>query len=379
MTYGLSEPLTGARGRRLEITGLIYLLVIALLVTLSIASYRHAFDDDVTVTVRAKSAGQQLNVGGDVRMNGAIVGRVSDVRTKGSGAQVDLQIDATAAERIPADVQARILPTTLFGQKFVELRSTSSTAAGHLVNGSSIAEDRSAEAIELTDVLDDLDAVLGAIQPDKLSAALNGLSGGLSGRGDDVHTLMVSGTPLLATLNDNSGRFERDLRLLRDVSGSYADAAPDFLDVLHDSAVTSRTFTKSQSSITKFVKQVSAASDTGDRLLRANADRLAEAAKISRPTLELLAEYSPELVCVIGGFLAVEASSAAQIRHNSFQGYFTVGQQTRGYTKDDALVLGDLGAGPHCRGLPKAPIPYPGVDLDDGVGDLRLIPLGAKQ
>ena len=74
-------------------------------------------------------------------------------------------------------------------------------------------------------------------------------------------------------------------------------------------------------------------------------------------TLELLAEYSPELVCVIGGFLEVEARSAEQIRNNAFQGHFTIGAQARGYTPADALVLGDLGTGPACRGLPKAPIP----------------------
>jgi len=374
MTHGLSEPLTGSRGRRLELTGLLYLLVLALLIAISIAGYRHAFSDHVTVTVQARAAGQQLNVGGDVRMNGAIVGRVSDVRTRGNGAQVVLQLESDAAARIPADVRARILPTTLFGQKFVELRSSSSSASSHLVDGSFIAEDRSADATELTDVLDDLDAVLGAIQPDRLAAALNGMSSGLSGRGDDIHALMTSGNRYLSVMNDNTRTFDRTLRLFRDVSGQYADATPDFLDVLHDSTVTSRTFTTKKSSLSKFVKQVSSASDAGDRLLRANRARLKEAAEISRPTLELLAEYSPELVCVIGGFLAVEASSAAQIRHNSFQGHFTVGQQARGYTKDDALVLGDLGAGPHCRGLPHAPIPYPGVDLNDGAGDLSLLP-----
>ena len=370
MTSALSEPLSGRRGRRLEVTGLLYLVVLALLVALSIASYRHAFSDHVTVTVNARSAGQQLNVGGDVRMNGAIVGSVSRVHTIGKGARVDLRLDSEAATRIPSDVQARILPTTLFGQKFVELRSSATTAAGHLRDGSTIQEDRSAKAIELTDVLDDLDAVLAAVKPDQLAAALNGLSGGLSGRGDDIHVLFADGGQYLSVLNEKTPLFERDLRLVRDVSGQYAKATPDFLDLLHNSSVTARTLTRKDSDISEFLSEVTTTSDVGNRLLKANADRLAEEAKISRPTLELLAEYSPEIVCVIRGFLQVEASSAAQIRHNSFQGYFTIGKQTRGYVPADALVLGDVGTGPRCRGLPKAPIPYPGVDLNDGVGDL---------
>ena len=55
---------------RLQLLGLVYAAVLVGLVGLSIAFYQHAFDDHVTVTVGTREAGQQLNVGGDVRMNG---------------------------------------------------------------------------------------------------------------------------------------------------------------------------------------------------------------------------------------------------------------------------------------------------------------------
>jgi len=375
MTSGLSEPVSGRRGRFLELTGLLYLLVLALLVALSIASYRHVFTDHIIATVMARTAGQQLNPGGDVRMNGAIVGSVSKVHTVGRGARVDLMINAKDARRIPSDVQARILPTTLFGQKYVELRSSSASAANHLRDGSIIREDGSVQAVELTDVLDDLDPVIRAVHPEQLQAALSGLSTGLSGRGDDIHALMDDGGSYLGALNRRSSTFERDLRLLRDVSGEYADATPDFLNLLHNSSRISRTLTD-DATLAEFLTAVIGAADSGHRLLKANGDRLAQATRLSRPTLELLAEYSPEFVCVIGGFLRVESGSAAQIQHHLFQGYFTVGKQARGYKPSDALVLGDVGTGPHCRGLPNAPIPYPGVDLDDGVGDLSSTPGG---
>jgi len=361
------------RARRLELTGLVYLLAVALLVWVSVASYRHVFTDHVTVEVHARTAGQQLNVGGDVRMNGAIVGRVSGVGTSGSGATVRLQIGAGDAKRIPRDVVARILPTTLFGQKYVELRSSSTTAAGHVVDGSVIAEDRSVEATELTDVVDDLDTVLTAARPDELAAALGGLAEGLSGRGEGLARLIDTGGSYLGALNARTPLIEQDLRLLRDVSGQYADAVPDLLASARNATVTARTLTRQPGTLADFVASLDGAATTGTDLLGANARALIESARLARPTSELLAEYSPELLCTIQGFLAVEAQSAKQIRHGKFQGHFTVGAQARGYTPADALVLGDLGTGPACRGLPNAPIPYGAVDLKDGAGDTVLV------
>lgn len=359
------------RARRLELTGLVYLVVVGLLVWVSIASYQHVFDDDVTVTVDARTAGSQLNVGGDVRMNGAIVGRVSDVEASGGKARVTLQLHADDAERIPTDVLARILPTTLFGQKYVELTSSSTTAAGHLREGSRIAEDTSAEAIELTDVIDDLDPVITAIRPDRLAAALGGLSQGLSGRGDDLRRLISTGGGYLGALNAQTPLFEKDLGLLSAVTGQYADDADDFLAVARNATATAGSIQVSD--LRAFISSLSAASVSGADLLAANQQNLAEVARLSRPTFQLLADYAPELVCVIGGFLEVEARSAEQIRHNAFQGHFTIGAQARGYTPADKLVLGDLGTGPSCRGLPKAPIPYGPVDLNDGAGDTSLM------
>ncbi|HWU32600.1 MAG TPA: MCE family protein [Marmoricola sp.] len=122
---------------RLQCYGFAYLLMVAGLVWFSIAAYNHEFSDNVDVVVKADNVGDQLNPNGDVRMNGALVGRVASVDQTASGATIHLQIDSTDADRIPRDVVARILPTTLFGQKYVELLSTTpATAADHLVSGS---------------------------------------------------------------------------------------------------------------------------------------------------------------------------------------------------------------------------------------------------
>ena len=359
-------PETRGEALRLRAGGLVWLAFLALLVALSVATYAKVFGDHVTVTVKAPRAGMQLNPGGDVRMNGAIVGRISDVRATDQGTDVELQIDGEKADRIPDTSRARILPTTLFGQKYVELRSSADAGDDHLRDGTELRTARDATYVELTDVLDGLEPLLTTVRPGELSTLLHESSAALDGQGATLAQLLNGGGAYLEDLNELTPRFERDLRLLDRVSGQYADDAHSIIDLLDQSTVVLNTVTEGDqwhSVLTGTTK----ASRAGEQLLRASRRDFRLATRLSRPTLELLAEYSPQIPCTISGFLGVRDSSAAQIKGRSVEGYFTPGQQVRGYKPQDRLRMGDVGTGPACRGLPDPTVPYPGVDLDDGV------------
>jgi phospholipid/cholesterol/gamma-HCH transport system substrate-binding protein len=351
---------------RLRVSGVVWLVLLALLVALSVATYAKAFGDHVTVTVRAPRAGMQLNTGGDVRMNGAIVGRVSDVRATEHGADVELQVDGDKAGRIPDTAVARILPTTLFGQKYVELRSSADPGEGHLRDGSVLRTARDATYTELSDVLDGLEPLLGTVRPGELSVLLHESAKGLDGQGRTIADVINGGGAYLEDLNRLSPRLQRDLRLLEAVSEGYAAEAGSLVDLLAQATRVLNTLTEGDR-LAVLLREAARTADVGQALLRASRRNLAEATGLSRPTLELLAEYSPEFPCVIRGFLGVRDSSAAQIKGRSVEGYFTMGQQVRGYERQDRLRMGDVGTGPACRGLPDPRVPYPGVDLDDGV------------
>ena len=107
--------------RRLLVAGIAFLTVIALLIGLSIAVYNKTFDRVTTVTIEADRAGLQLAKFGDVRVNGALVGQVRKVDQAGDQALITVALDPDQARRIPGNVSVQILPTTLFGQKFVSL------------------------------------------------------------------------------------------------------------------------------------------------------------------------------------------------------------------------------------------------------------------
>lgn len=357
-----------AESLRLQGLGIIYLAVLAVLIWASIASYNKVFTDHITVQIDAGNAGSQLNVGGDVRMNGAIIGRVSRVSTGASGARIAIQIDRSDAQKIPRTAVASILPTTLFGQKFVELNSSADPATGPLEDGATLREDPSVKSAELTDVLNRLEPVLTAVEPADLAKTLSALSTGLEGRGQKLGDLINSAGSYLGSLNGLTPEFEHDLSLLSTVSGQYADVAPDLLATTGNLTTTFRTLDQRSGDLADFFKNVTDVSTVGERLLRANQINIAESARLARPTIELLAEYSPELVCVLEGFKTNSELAAAQVIGGSIQGDFTIGTQKPGYTRQDALEFGDLGTGPSCRGLPDPQVPYPAVQLNDGVG-----------
>ena len=359
-------PETAAEARGLRVTGVAWLLVLALLVALSVATYAKAFDGHVSVVVDAPRTGLQLNVGGDVRMNGAIVGRISGVEATDKGARVELQLQGDKADRIPRTATATILPTTLFGQKYVELRSSADPSDGTVKDGTVLRATQDSASVELTQVLDDLQPLLTAVRPAELATLLHETAAGLDGQGVTIAQIIDQGGRYLGELNKSKPQLVRDLRLLDEVSGQYSRNVPAFLGVLDQSTTTLVALTRG-AGLARALREVSDAADAGTALMRASRRNAARAAALSRPTLELLARYSPEFPCAITGFLGVRDSSAAQVKGASVEGYFTTGQQVRGYKPSDRLRMGDVGTGPSCRGLPNPKVPYPAVDVDDGV------------
>lgn len=357
----------GRPGQTLALLGVAFLAIVVGLVALSIAFYQHAFSAEVSIAVQVSQVPAELNIGGDVRMNGAIIGRVTLVTPDSAGARIELALNPAGAAEVPLGTLARVLPTTLFGQKYVDLRSTADPAVGHVQAGTVLAEDRSAQAVELSTVMDDLYPVLTAVHPDALAGALGALATGLDGQGSRIHADFVAATAYLRQLNAHRDLFTSDIADLSTVSGQYAREMPKLIALVSQAGSGLNALAASRPDLEAFLTAVSAASDSGTQLLNATKTQLAQAATLSEPTWQLLARYSPEFGCVIGGFLKNAEISAAEIRGDRFQGYFTLGQQANGYTATDHTINGDLGAGPACRGLANAPVPYPGFRINDGV------------
>src|SRR5690242_10670238 len=101
--------------------GVAMLAVIGLLAGICIAEFNQVWKTTVPVTLQVQRAGLQLLKGSDVKLRGVVVGDVESINSNGDGAIVKLRLDPRRVKKIPENVSARLIPKTVFGEKYVDL------------------------------------------------------------------------------------------------------------------------------------------------------------------------------------------------------------------------------------------------------------------
>ncbi|WP_415951413.1 MCE family protein [Streptomyces sp. KLOTTS4A1] len=284
---------------RRRLAGVAFLLVPALLIWLAVAVYQKEFTESDEIVVETGAVGNQMHPGAEVKLRGVVLGEVREIDTTDTGARLTLALEPGALGHIPEDVRAQMLPTTLFGERYVALVPPGGPVTRTLPAGSVIPQDRSANAIELQQVLDDVLPMLTAVQPQKLSATLSAVSQALEGRGDTLGESLTTLDAHLRKFNPHLPKLNEDLKQLVKVSHLYADAAPGILDALTDFTTTSGTLAEKEQDLAKAYGSTTRTAEDLDAFLRANKDHIIRLSAASRPTLELLARHSSSFPCTL--------------------------------------------------------------------------------
>jgi virulence factor Mce-like protein len=284
---------------RRRLLGVAFLAVMALLIGLSVTVYQQGFTTVVPVTLRTDHVGNQLQQASDVKVRGLIVGQVKRVTSRGDYAEVELALEPDKVGYIPRNVSARLLPKTLFGERYVSLVLPNQATSQHLGSGDVISQDHSTTAIELERVFTDLMPLLQAVEPQKLASTLNALSGALDGRGKPLGDTLVLLNRYLSQLNPSLPNFNADVKGLTDFANTYSTAAPDLVQALSDLTTTSKTLVDTRSTLNTLYNSVTWASNDLTSFLQANQSNLIQLSTASRPLLDLLAKYSPEYPCFL--------------------------------------------------------------------------------
>ena len=308
MVFLVPPPLAKvAHGTKRKAQGVLFLLFVAFMIWLSAAFYNKTFITVTPVTLKTTHTGTQLSEGADVKLRGIIVGDVRGVSTKGNGATIKLALQPAKAKLIPQNVVARILPKTLFGQKFVDLVIPDQTSPNEtsLHSGSVINEDHSRNAIEVEKVLDNILPVIDAVQPQQLNTTLTNLADALEGRGDKLGQNLVNLDDYLRQFNKHLPSFTTDISELASVADSYSKAAPDLLRFLENSAFSSRTVTAKQATLRQFLRDTATFADTATGFLTTNQTRLIQLGQVSAPILGELASRSSQISLTIDGLAQI--------------------------------------------------------------------------
>jgi virulence factor Mce-like protein len=347
----MSSKRGAAIRRRLQ--GVAFLIVLALLLGLSVATYEKTFADVAMVTLKTDTIGNQLQEASDVKIRGVIVGEVRSVKAASDGATIKLAIQPSYLKEIPADVSARLLPKTLFGERYVALQLPSSPGAKHLADGDVIDQDHSSSAIELGKVIDDTLPLLQAVQPQDLAFTLGAIADAVRGRGNSLGNNLVTTGSYFGSINTELPALKADISKLADFSDTYSSAADDLLAVLDNLSVTNRTVVDQQTQLRRTFTVGASSANVTANFLETNEANLISLAATSRPVLGVFAKYSPEYPCLLNGLTRFNPmiTSAFGGKNPALNLNITVSLPPRNpYAPGDQPAY-VAKSGPDCRGL----------------------------
>ncbi|SBS77744.1 Virulence factor Mce family protein [uncultured Mycobacterium sp.] len=288
----------GARRIPSEWWAVILVVGIVVAVAVSLAMFNRTFTSTVPVTLTADRSGLILEPNSRVKMRGVQVGRVSSV-SSGESTRIQLDIDPSQIQYIPANVEASIQSISLFGAKYVELVNPPNPSPQRLSAGAVLKSQN--VATEVNTVFQNVVQLIKAIDPFKLNAVLSALAEGVRGQGDRIGEAITASNQVLLELNPRTDTVREDFRALKGFSDTYSAVAKNIIDTLAAAAATSATVTTHAQQLDALLLNVVGLARSGVDLLGPTKDNLVKAVNLLEPTANLLMKYNPELTCLFVG------------------------------------------------------------------------------
>lgn len=308
---------------------LILVVVIGVSLWLTYALFLGTFKRTETVTLTSDRSGLVMETDARVKLRGVQVGRVSSIQGGSGPVALKLEIDRDKIQYIPANIEAQIRATTVFGAKFVDLIYPSDPSRQRLSPGQ-VIESRNV-TVEANTVFQNVVDVLDKIDPAKLNSTLSALADGLRGQGQRIGQATTDANQVLLELNPRYETITADLRALRDFSDTFGVAAQNILSTLDALSTTSTTITGHAQQLDALLLSTIGLSNSGISLIAPNQANLIRAINVLEPTTNLLYKYSPEYTCLLVGAKTLLDTG----------GYEAPGGNGRSLILDVGLSLGD--------------------------------------
>ena len=334
--------------------GIAFLALLVGAVYLTYAVFSQKFTAFDTVTLKTSAIGLNMPEKADVKVRGVIIGEVLNYATDGNGATVTLGINkgVLGNQNIPANVTGEILPKTLFGEKYVSL-DIPANGTGALEPGATIASTK--VSTEVQAVLADLYPLLTQVDPQDLNMTLTAVANALEGRGAKLGDTIATLDTYLQKLNPQVPAALDDIAKLSTVANTYADVFPQVADILRNTITTTTTLQAHASQFHDLLTNVTALAGTAQNFLQVNGNNLIQLGQVNGPITGMLATYSTEFPCLIGGLNNLTTLESKVWAHYTLHvALKTLPRQPRQYTPADKPVFGAT-QGPTCGHLPNPP------------------------
>jgi phospholipid/cholesterol/gamma-HCH transport system substrate-binding protein len=172
--------------------------------------------------------GQQLREGGDVKVRGVLVGRISEIHLDGGAAVLELALNPEV--QLSEDTAAEIRSKTVFGEKWIELLPPpGAQSAPFLAAGSEIPDDKTREPLELERALQLGHELLSELPLGDLSDLLHTLAEGFTGSEESARGAIDDGLVALRAVNSRSDALDLSFRQLNEFAAWLDDNATDLV------------------------------------------------------------------------------------------------------------------------------------------------------
>ncbi|MGH2750246.1 MAG: MCE family protein [Actinomycetota bacterium] len=168
----------------------------------------------------------------EVTYRGVLVGRVGDMSLNEDGVTIEMLIDPEWRGRIPFEVVAKINSKSAVGEQYVNLVPKDSAGDEALAEGDVIARADTRLPVDVQDLFESLENVLGDVDPDETRRLIQTLSGSIGGKDSDIKAILES----LATL-----------------SKTFADVAPEQQQLLDNAPVAGAAFLDTKDAFTEAI------------------------------------------------------------------------------------------------------------------------------
>ena len=347
------------------IAGATTVAVLTGIVVLAVEMFHGVFVPSTPVTVVSARAGLVMNPDAKVKLHGVEVGRVATIGPRpDGGAVLHLALNPKWLGLIPANVDAHIVSSTVFGAKFVELVVPQSPSRDVIRAGQVLDADH--VTVENNTVFQQLSDVLAEVDPGKLNATLTAVASGLSGRGDKMAKAVGDFDALLTTVEPSLPTLDHELDVAPIAVGAYADSADDIVATMRNLTAVSKTIVDTQHQLDEFLISTVGLADMGEDVLGSNRDQLSSVVHLLAPTTDLTNKYGPALTCGLAGVLPLAKSPPPPLPGSITMIGFILGNERYRYPANLPKVAATGGS--QCTDLPHVPpgkrTPYVVTDVN---------------
>lgn len=300
------ETQTSTAKRRL--LGLLLFALVIGFVAVTVLQYNQAFTKKDAIYLETDSAGNSLPVRADVKIRGVLVGTVASQEARDSKVVLKLDIQPSQLSNIPANTTARLLPKTLFGERFVALELPENPGP-EIKPGATIFQDTSGNAVQIDEMLDKVLPILQAVPPQDLSITLTSINNMLEGRGEAIGAYIPQLAEIVTSVSDRLPDVQADLRGLAEFSRVYSTAAPDLIDALDNLRTTNAMIVERQTDIRELLLSGTDTAAMAADLLDATKDSFIRVSAQSVRPLQVFADASPAFKCTFSSFADVEQNA----------------------------------------------------------------------